>query len=152
VIDADEIANAPAALKKLDINGDGRLTPDEYRPQRPDASGSRSDPPMAEGSSRLQGDGRRPGPEENRQEVTRGPGGGTHGGSQEGPPRLRDSSQGPPRPPIDLALDENGDEVIDAGEIANAASRLLKLDLDGDGKLSRMECLPQAPSDPSGKR
>jgi len=35
VIDADEIANAPAALKKLDKNGDGKLTPDELRPPRP---------------------------------------------------------------------------------------------------------------------
>jgi hypothetical protein len=37
VIDANEIANAPAALKSLDKRGDGRLTPDEYigpRPQR----------------------------------------------------------------------------------------------------------------------
>jgi hypothetical protein len=34
-IDADEIANATAALKKLDKNGDGKLTPDEYRPPRP---------------------------------------------------------------------------------------------------------------------
>ena len=32
VIDAQEIANAPAALKKLDRNGDGRLTEDEVRP------------------------------------------------------------------------------------------------------------------------
>ena len=30
VIDANEIANAPAALKTLDKRGDGRLTPDEY--------------------------------------------------------------------------------------------------------------------------
>ncbi|HXS68712.1 MAG TPA: EF-hand domain-containing protein [Candidatus Polarisedimenticolia bacterium] len=35
VIDADEIANAPAALKKLDKNGDGKLTMDELRPPRP---------------------------------------------------------------------------------------------------------------------
>lgn len=35
IIDANEIANAPAALKKLDKNGDGKLTPDELRPQRP---------------------------------------------------------------------------------------------------------------------
>ncbi len=34
-IDADEIANASAALKKLDKNGDGKLTPDELRPARP---------------------------------------------------------------------------------------------------------------------
>ena len=35
VIDADEIANAPAALKTLDKNGDGQLTRDEYLPPRP---------------------------------------------------------------------------------------------------------------------
>jgi hypothetical protein len=35
IIDADEIANAPASLKKLDKNGDGKLEPEEYRPQRP---------------------------------------------------------------------------------------------------------------------
>jgi hypothetical protein len=35
VIDADEIANAPAALKALDKNGDGKLTQDELRPPRP---------------------------------------------------------------------------------------------------------------------
>lgn len=35
VIDADEIANASAALKKLDENGDGKLTQDELRPPRP---------------------------------------------------------------------------------------------------------------------
>ena len=35
VIDAQEIANAPAALKTLDKNGDGQLTRDEYQPKRP---------------------------------------------------------------------------------------------------------------------
>jgi len=35
VIEAGEIANAPASLKKLDKNGDGKLTSDEYRPPRP---------------------------------------------------------------------------------------------------------------------
>jgi hypothetical protein len=34
VIDAAEIANAPAALKTLDKNGDGQLTPAEYNPGR----------------------------------------------------------------------------------------------------------------------
>src|SRR5262249_28293836 len=31
-IDAKEIENAAAALRKFDKNGDGRLTPDEFRP------------------------------------------------------------------------------------------------------------------------
>lgn len=42
VIDETEIANASAALKSLDKNGDGKLTPDEFmgpRPQRPGGSG-----------------------------------------------------------------------------------------------------------------
>lgn len=42
VIDATEIANAPAELKTLDKKGDGRLTRDEYigkRPQRPPQDG-----------------------------------------------------------------------------------------------------------------
>lgn len=35
VIDADEIAHASDSLKKLDKNGDGKITPDELRPPRP---------------------------------------------------------------------------------------------------------------------
>jgi hypothetical protein len=35
VISADEIAKAADSLKKLDKNGDGQLTPDEWRPPRP---------------------------------------------------------------------------------------------------------------------
>ena len=35
VIDETEIANASAALKKLDKNGDGKLTQEELRPPRP---------------------------------------------------------------------------------------------------------------------
>jgi hypothetical protein len=37
VIDASEIANAPAELKALDKNGDGQLTRDEYLGPRPPA-------------------------------------------------------------------------------------------------------------------
>jgi hypothetical protein len=33
VVDAAEIANASAALKTLDKNGDGNLTPDEFAPR-----------------------------------------------------------------------------------------------------------------------
>ena len=39
IIDATEIANASAALKKLDKNGDGKLTPEEYRGGRPGGPG-----------------------------------------------------------------------------------------------------------------
>lgn len=35
-IDETEIANASNALKKLDKNGDGKITPEELRLQRPE--------------------------------------------------------------------------------------------------------------------
>ncbi len=38
VIDASEIARAPAALRTLDKNGDGMLTVDELRPARPEGA------------------------------------------------------------------------------------------------------------------
>ena len=51
VIDAAEIANAPAALKTLDKNGDGKLTPDEYMPPRrgPGGRGPGGPPPGVDG-------------------------------------------------------------------------------------------------------
>jgi len=47
----------------------------------------------------------------------------------------------PPKPAIDTALDVNGDEVISADEIANAASALIELDADNDGGLTFDECM-----------
>ncbi len=41
VIDSTEIDNAPAALRTLDKNGDGKLTPDEVRPPHPQGRGFR---------------------------------------------------------------------------------------------------------------
>jgi hypothetical protein len=45
IIDADEIANAAAALAKLDKNGDGKLTPDEFMGPRPGPGGPGGHPP-----------------------------------------------------------------------------------------------------------
>jgi hypothetical protein len=78
-ISAEEIANAPAALKTLDKNGDGKLTRDEIRP--PDAPrggrrGGQGGDALGEGN----GPGRRgPGGRGRRG----GPGG---GGDQQAPP------------------------------------------------------------------
>ncbi len=47
VIDEKELANATASLKKLDKNGDGKLTMDEIRPPRPGG---------AEGEKKAEGD------------------------------------------------------------------------------------------------
>ena len=54
IIDADEIAKAPESLKKLDKNGDGKLTPDEYRPQRAGGMGG----PGGQGGPGMRGGGR----------------------------------------------------------------------------------------------
>src|SRR6185436_13839978 len=42
-IDATEINNAPAALRKLDKNGDGKLTRDELRPAGRNGNGARAE-------------------------------------------------------------------------------------------------------------
>ncbi len=57
-----------------------------------------------------------------------------------GPDRRR-----PPKPPIDLVLDANGDEIIDADEIANGTVALQTLDANDDGVLTADEYLPQRP-------
>jgi len=107
VIDAEEIANASKALLKLDKNGDGRLTPDEYRPPRPDGQ--------------------------------------AHPAPPQGQARSKSAVLERPRPPLDAALDENGDEVIDAQEIAKAPALLRKLDRNGDGRLTADEYMPKPP-------
>jgi hypothetical protein len=49
VIDAQEIANASAALKSLDRNGDGKLTPDEFMGPRPQGPGGQGRGPGGPG-------------------------------------------------------------------------------------------------------
>jgi hypothetical protein len=70
VIDSNEIANASAALKTLDKNGDGKLTPDEFMGPRPQRGGQHGGPGHGQGgpggddtmppSGPPQGDGNTP--------------------------------------------------------------------------------------------
>jgi len=56
VIDAKEIANAPAALKTLDKNKDGKLTSDELRPNfGPGRPGGPGGPPGGPGAGKPGG-------------------------------------------------------------------------------------------------
>lgn len=103
ILEANEIAAAPQSLLKLDANGDGRLTPDEYRPPRPDGTAQTLPPPRPKGEK------------------------------AEAPKLER------PRPLLDTTLDADGDEIISASEIAQAATLLRKLDRNGDGRLTRDE-------------
>ncbi len=65
---------------------------------------------------------------------------------REGPPGEGPEGHRPP-PPVIAVLDANRDGVIDAKEIANASQALLKLDANGDGKLTRDELRPPPPPD-----
>ena len=56
IIDEQEIANAPAALKNLDKNGDGKLTPDELRPPLPPRGEGGPGAPGGPGFRRPPGD------------------------------------------------------------------------------------------------
>jgi len=93
VIDPAEVANAGAALHKLDKDGDGQLSYDEVR---------------RKGERELPGD----------------------------------------PPPLVAALDVNHDDVIDANEMANAATALKVVDKNSDGQLSLPEVLPPPPLAP----
>jgi len=112
VIAAEEIANAPEALKQLDKNGDGKLTPDEYR--------------LPRGQKRGAGAGRQA-----QQGTSTGAKIGNIAGER---PR--------PLSPIFAALDANGDRVIEAQETANASEALKTLDKNGDGKVTPDEYRP----------
>ena len=58
----------------------------------------------------------------------------------------------PPSPPIEAALDSNGNGTIDADEITNAAVALKTLDKNGDGKLTADEYRSAMPPRGGGAR
>ena len=72
--------------------------------------------------------------------------GGVAGTGPDGPPPGPPPGMPPGPPPIVATLDANSDRKIDATEIANAPTALLKLDKDADGALSRDELVPPPPS------
>lgn len=123
VVDADELANASAALKKLDKDGDGQLSIQELMapPPRPDGTNGAPD-----GKRGPRPDGPPPGG---------GSGGKNH----------------PPLPPVIAALDANHDGVIDASELAGASAALKALDKNGDGQLTQDEIRPPGKGGPGGR-
>ncbi len=122
VISADEIKNASKALKKLDRNGDGKLTHDELRPFGPPPGGPRPDGPRP--------DGPRPdGPDRGAQDGRGGPEGrGPEGGDAR---RFRDQI---------LRFDENEDGKITNDELPQRMQGILERhDTNKDGVLDKRE-------------
>lgn len=107
-----EIANAPAALRALDINADGNLTRDELRPARPAQ-------PANAGTDR---------PAKTRTSDSARP--------ADAGERVRAAD------PVMLALDADHDGALGAAEIGNATASLNALDANKDGKLTRDELRP----------
>jgi EF hand len=122
IIDADEIANASAALKTLDKSGTGKLTLLDLMGPPPRGSGG------GMGWSAGQ-NGKPPGAMN-----------GTNG--MAGQPMGRGMHR---VPPVFAALDTNHDGVIDADEIANAPAALKTLDKNGTGQLTIEELMGPRP-------
>lgn len=115
VIDAKELASAAVALKKLDKNGDGRITEDEYRPARP-----------AGGFGGQGGQGGGQGGKGSGGPGAKGQGG--FGGEPGGPEGKQGAGGGP------------SSKMGSEGEFV---SRLFQNDKNKDGKLTKSE-LPEA--------
>jgi Ca2+-binding EF-hand superfamily protein len=184
VLDAGEIAAAPAALARLDKNSDGRITSDEARPAMPQGRGGGRGEGRGEGGDNAadvvedtvktlmafdaNGDGKLSRSELpdrfqglfDRADLN-------HDGFVT-PDEIRKMAAAqapPPEPegrggrgrgngpggemnfirfdPILAAVDTDGDGVLSAEEIRNAAVAIRKLDKDGDGKVTREEAMPQ---------
>lgn len=147
IISASEIADAPAALKTLDKNSNGKLTPDECSPPRAGNSGG----PVGMGGPVCSS--------KSRDFQSRSGHGGTSGVSgsfrttQTGNPGNPASGNGrPPKPPIETALDANQDGIISTIEITNASSALRKLDKNSDAQLTPDEYLPVRPNLPTNSQ
>lgn len=163
-LSADEIANAPAALKTLDKNGDGQLDSLEYLASQNDPASNKPDETVQrlmafdrnddgvltqdELPQRLQGlfaridtnhDGKLT-PEEIRASAA----------LQTGPSgRVQHTGDATRNDPVLNAIDDNHDGILSSDEIANAPAALKALDKNGDGELSPEEIRPRqmTPSD-----
>lgn len=171
-ISAGEIENAAAVLKKLDKNGDGKLTPEEYRPPRPpedrdsDGRGPGFGRDGDDGPPPPRRDGRRRGPPDCGPGEGKSDGGPREGdfgrrgppedrgpeGRRGGPPR--DGDRGPERPTRDqkafadrvLQFDKNDDGKVDEDELPDEMRELMdRGDTNDDGGLDRAELERLAP-------
>ncbi|MFM9059016.1 MAG: hypothetical protein ACKOSQ_07830 [Planctomycetaceae bacterium] len=126
-LDADEIANAPDAIRKLDRNGDGRLDREEMRPPMGPPPGGPGRGPEGRGP-----EGRGPGDRGFEGGPPRRPG--DSGGR---PPRDGERPEGPPRPREGGRPEPGGSGDRPSPE--RFLERAKSFDADGDGKLDEGE-------------
>ncbi len=151
IISADEIKNAPDSLKRLDKNGDGQLTAEEWRPAMPGAprdgerpAGGPRDGERPKNGPR-DGEARRPERKSAERPV-----------NQPAKPETADGNrppgEGAPRPglpqPLLQALDADHNGTISADEIGRSAEALATLDKNNDGQLGPREYGPRPPQPP----
>lgn len=133
-ISGKEMENAAAALKTLDKNGDGKLTEDEVRPERP--PGGRGGP----------GGGGRGGDMRGGQQQGRG-GFGGRGGEQGG-------GRPDPAEMVErlMAFDKNGDGKLAKDELSERMQGMIaRADTDGDGFASKAELTKMASQGGGGR-
>ena len=160
VLSASEIAGAPAALRTLDRNRDGRLTEDELLPSA--GRSGRKEPNVDELLNMLMSFDRNGDGKLSRDEVPErmqglfARGDADHDGiltARESKALAEMSAASAARAdfwpngfmrddPVVSALDADRDGVISVAEIANASAALKSLDRNGDGKLSLDEMRP----------
>ena len=125
-----------AMFRRMDQNGDGKVTLDEVPEPRRENFGQLLERADSNGDKALTLEefgkvareflGRRPG--------TPGQPGGPPPGPRDGEPPLGDI--------VYRAIDADSDGTLSADELSKAADALKKLDKDGDGKVTRRELLP----------
>jgi hypothetical protein len=148
-LSSTEISRASASLKTLDKNGDGKLTPDEYKPPKPGemqrAKEGNSYQKQGESDNQALNDKTKRSLAQNNSFAPESTQASANQVTPDSVQRKGQKDGRPPKPSIDLALDANKDDVISASEIAGAALALKGLDKNIDGSLSRDECLPARP-------
>jgi len=142
-ISAAEIANAAAALKKIDANGDGKLTLEEMMPAGGAGRGAQGRGAQGRGAQGRGAQGRggqgRPGGPEGQAPGRRGQGEAPERGGQGRPDGAR---PGAPADFVDriMANDKNGDGKIDKEELPERMQRILeRADANKDGSLDKSE-------------
>lgn len=160
IISAEEINGAPDALATLDRNKDGKLTPNEFQPQRPDGPppGDREGDGDKPKTRNTESDRNRPpepfpGQKPARDGEPKPPGPRDGDQPKDGPKDRGDKPQRPPGPPLIHALDTDRDGVVSADEISAASKSLTTLDRNEDGQLGPAEYAGRPPGDrPPGDR